>query len=103
MQFLEVSKSFQDQQIDTALSQCLDLFAECLTCFLKRSFSQRFDSRTQRANRSSDPHIESLGGFSRQRCTHPVHITYLVGQAMPGEPEGVRAKSIGFNNFRTGL
>ena len=84
MQFLEVSESFQDQQIDAALSQCLDLLAERLTRFLERSFSQRFDSRTQRANRSPDPHIEALGGLSRQLCAHPVHVTYLVGQAVPG-------------------
>ena len=87
MKFLEVSESFQDQQVNAAFRQGRDLLAECLTGFLKRSFPQGLDSCTQRANRSCHPHIEALGGFPCQPRTHAVHVTYFVGQAMPGQPE----------------
>src|SRR5580692_10679954 len=100
MEFLEVSEGLQHQEIDAAFRECFDLLAEGPASFFKRSFSQGLDSCSQWANRSRDPHIETLGGLTGEPRTHPIHVRHFVGQAMPSEAESVRSESIRFNDFR---
>src|SRR2546430_2638485 len=46
MQFLQISKRFQYQQIDAALYQRRDLFAESGASFVVRSFAQRLNANS---------------------------------------------------------
>ena len=69
MNFFQISEGLEDQQIHAAFDQRCNLLAEGIAGFLKRSLAQRFDSGTQRANRSGDPHIEAFGGFASQANT----------------------------------
>ena len=87
MEFLEVSESFQHQQIDAAFGQRRDLLAKCLAGFFEGSFPQRLDSGSQRANRSCDPDIETLGGLAGKPCAGPVDVRHFVGETVPGQAE----------------
>src|ERR1700722_18577833 len=79
MEFLEISEGLQHQQIDAPFRECFDLLAEGSASFFKRSFSQGLDSCSQWANRSRDPHIETLGGLTGEPRTHPIHVRHFVG------------------------
>ena len=103
MDFFQVSESFQNQQIDSALYERCNLLAEGVARFLERSLAQGFDSGSQRANRSRDPNIEAFGGFTSEAGARPVDVVHFVGQAVAGQAKRIAAESIGFNNFGPGL
>ena len=103
MDFLEITECLQDQQIDTALDERLNLLTEGLARFLERGFAQRFNPGSQRANRSGHPHIEALGGFSSQTCPGAVDVPDFVSEAVPGQAKRICTKRVGFNNFGASL
>ena len=103
MQLFKIAEGFQHQQIGSAFSQGLDLLAESLASFCKRSLAQRLDSCSQWANRTSNPNIEALSGVTGEPCSHSIHFVDFVGQAMAGEAERVCPERVSFNNLRSGL
>src|SRR5580700_5006771 len=103
MEFLEVSEGFEHQQIDATLRQRRDLITKCLTGLFEGGFSQRFDSGSERANRSRDPYIEALGGFAGKPRSGAVNILHFVGDTVPSQAEGVRTESVGFDDFGPSL
>ncbi len=68
MDFFQVAEGLQHEQIDAAFNQSLNLFTKGVAGLLERSFAQGFDSGSQWANRSRDPHIEAFGGFAGEPC-----------------------------------
>src|SRR6202035_354944 len=103
MNFLQVSEGLKDQQIDAAFNQHLNLLAKRVASLLKRCFSQRFDSGSQRANRSRDPDIEAFGGLTRDAHASPIDVAYFVRQTVSCQAKSVAPESIGFNNFGSRL
>ena len=101
--FFQISESLENQQIDAAFDQRLDLLAKRVASFLERSFSQRFDSGSQRANRSCHPHIEAFGGLAGHAHASPIDVAHFVGQAVPGQAKRIATESIGFNNLGSRL
>ena len=103
MNFFQISEGLKNQQIDAAFDQHFNLLAKRVARLLERSFSQRFDSGSQRANRSRDPHIEAFGGLTREARAGPIDVAYFVRQTVSCQAKRVAAESIGFNNFGSGL
>src|SRR5579863_4495425 len=103
MNFFEISESFENQQIDATLNQYFNLLSKRVACFLKRSFSQRFDSGSQRANRSPHPHIEAFGGFAGNANAGSIDVAHFVSQAVASQAKRIATESIGFNNLGSRL
>src|SRR5580765_67728 len=103
MQLLDGSERLKNQKIDATFGKRLNLLTKCGARFLERSFAQWFDSNSQRANRTSNPDIETLGGFACKTRAGQVYLTHFIRQAMSAEAEAVGSKSIGFNNFCASL
>ena len=66
-------------------------------------FSQRFDANAQRAHRSSNPNIETLGCFASQVNARHINVAHAIRQGVPRQAKAVRAESIGFDNLGPGL
>ena len=103
MNLFEVSECLKNQQIDTALDQHFNLLSKRLASFLERSFAQRLDSGSQRANRSRHPHIEAFGGLSGDPHARPIDVVHFVSQTVPAQTKRIATKCIGFNNLGSRL
>jgi hypothetical protein len=103
VQFFDVAEGFEHQQIDAALDQGRDLFAERRARLFKRSLAQRFNANAQRADRSGDPNVETLGCFASHVSAGQIDVAHAIGQAVPRQAKAVRAESIGFDNLGAGL
>ncbi len=103
MQFLDIAEGFQDEKIHAAFGQGCNLFPKSCARLLEGSLAQRFNSNSQRANRTGNIDIEALGGVVRQTRARPVDLVDLVRQTVPSESKAVRTKCVGFNNFCASL
>ena len=99
VQFFQVAERFKHQQIDAAFDECGDLLAKRSARLFKRSFAQRLDADTQRANRPGHPDVETLGCFAGHVRAGHVDVAHAIGQAMARETEAIGAEGIGFNNL----
>src|SRR5262249_43780192 len=64
--------------------------------------SQR-SHRTRYKDRARLLQVESVGSLARQASPFEVDFVYLLGQPMPGQPERVAAKGVGFNDVGPGV
>ena len=103
MQLLQISKRFQYEQIDAALNQRRDLFAESGASFLIRSLAQGFNANSEGTNRARNPHVETFGGFTTQSCSSKIDLADPVLHAVAGQPKGIPSEGIGFDDLGASL
>ena len=80
VKLFQIAESFEDEQIDSAFDQRLDLLAKSLRALPRTKFCPAVRFGSQRANRSRHPHIEALSGFAGQPRPRQVDVTHLVRQ-----------------------
>ena len=103
--FVQGGHRLNAQHVYAGGSQGANLLGKRGACFFQSGLPQRFQANSQRTHRAGDPCIarlllaQMLHGFTRQAHARCIDISHLGAQPVPAQPEPVRSKSVGFQNF----
>src|SRR5262249_27864600 len=103
VQFLEIAKSLENDDVHSAFQQGRNLLAEGVFGLLKRSLSQWLNPNSQRAHRPSHPGVEALRRFLCQSGASEIDVTHFAAQSVALEPEAIATKGVGLNDLRSRL
>ncbi len=93
MQFFEIAKSLEHQQIDAALDQGRNLIAKRRASFFERSLAERLDANAERTNRACDPDIETFRRLASHARARQIDVAHTIGQAVPRQAKAVSAET----------
>jgi hypothetical protein len=103
VQFVNITKRLQNQEIYSALKQRRNLLAENISRFLKRQLPQRLNANTEGSDRASYPAIKTFGRLLRQARAVKIDVMNFVLQPMPFQPNRISTESVGFNYLGSSL
>ena len=103
MQFLEVAKGLQNQQVNPFFVQRRNLLAEGFASLFQRNLAQRFNTHAQRAYGPGHQGVEALSSFAGQTSAVTVDLDQLVDTTVFRQTKRIGAKGVCLNDLRSGL
>ena len=98
----KLGKGLENEKIDAAFEQRLDLLSEHLPRFVERCRAERLDAQTQRADRAGDKDLVA-GGFARDPGGRDVDLAQFAFEPVRLQFVPRRAKRIGLDNVGAGI
>ena len=94
-----------NQKVDAGCSQGVNLLGEGRPGFVQAGLAQRLQTHSQRAHRSGYPglagmlFLQMLHRLAGQPHSGGIDFRHFAAQTMPGQPESIGPKGVGFKNF----